>query len=126
MDETHVTAIEAMLLRMRKGPLGDKIFSKTTTVQEDGFKKTTTTYLHDVYPPSETKEYLPPEEGLLLNSPRNWIINLLQISMKPDHHGQPSNFTKMTFHSLPPKHMLQVSQLPTRCHSSPFLQMSAM
>ena len=50
IDETHVTAVEAVLLRMCKGPLGDKIFSKTTTVREDGFEKTTTTYLHNVYP----------------------------------------------------------------------------
>ena len=50
MDKTHVTTIEAALLRMHQGPLGDKIFSKTTTVQEDGFEKTTTTYLHNVYP----------------------------------------------------------------------------
>ena len=32
MDKTHITAIEASLLRMHQGPLGDKIFSKTTTI----------------------------------------------------------------------------------------------
>ena len=32
MDKTHITAVEAALLRMCKGPLGDKIFSKTTTI----------------------------------------------------------------------------------------------
>ena len=53
MDETHITAVEAALLRMCKGPLGDKIFSKTSIVQEDRFKKTTTTYLPDVYPPQK-------------------------------------------------------------------------
>ena len=39
MDETHITAVEASLLRMCQGPLGDKIFSKTTTIQENGFEK---------------------------------------------------------------------------------------
>ena len=43
MDETHITAVEASLLRMCKGPLGNKIFSKTTTLRENGFEKTTTT-----------------------------------------------------------------------------------
>ena len=59
MDETHITAIEASLLRMRQGPLGDKIFSKTTTTQENGFKKTITTYLHNVYPPQKQRNTYP-------------------------------------------------------------------
>ena len=59
MDETHVTAVEAALLRMHKGPLGDKIFSKTTTVREDRFEKTTTTYLHNVYSPQKQRNTYP-------------------------------------------------------------------
>ena len=59
MDETHITAIEASLLRMCQGPLGNKIFSKTTTIQENGFEKTTTTYLHDVYPPQKRRNTYP-------------------------------------------------------------------
>ena len=59
MDETHVTAVEATLLRMRKGPLGNKIFSKTTTVWEDGFKKTTTTYLHNIFSPQKWRNTYP-------------------------------------------------------------------
>ena len=59
MDKTHVTTVEATLLRMHKGPLGDKIFRKTTTVREDGFEKTTTTYLHDVYPPQKRRNTYP-------------------------------------------------------------------
>ena len=55
MDETHITTVEATLLRMCKGPLGDKIFSKTTIIQENRFEKTTTTYLHDVYPPQKQR-----------------------------------------------------------------------
>ena len=93
MDETHVTAVKATLLRMHKGSLGDKIFSKTTTVQEDGFKKTTTTLLTQCLSSPETKKYLPPEEGLFLDFPRNWIINLLWISTKPNHHRQSPNFS---------------------------------
>ena len=50
MDETHITAVKAALLQMHKGPLGDKIFSKTSTVQENGLEKNTTTYLHNVFP----------------------------------------------------------------------------
>ena len=59
MDETHITAVEASLLRMHKGPLGNKIFSKTTTVRENGFEKTTTTYLHNVYPPQKRRNTYP-------------------------------------------------------------------
>ena len=59
MDETHITTIKASLLRMRQGPLGDKIFSKTTTTQENGFEKTVTTYLHDVYPPQKQRNTYP-------------------------------------------------------------------
>ena len=59
MDETHITTIEASLLRMHQGPLGDKIFSKTTTIRENGFEKTTTTYLHDVYPPQKQRNTYP-------------------------------------------------------------------
>ena len=32
MDETHITTVEAALLQMCKGLLGDRIFSKTTTI----------------------------------------------------------------------------------------------
>ena len=59
MDKTHVTAVKAVLLRMCKGPLGNKIFSKTNTVWEDGFEKTTTTYLHDVYHPQKQRNTYP-------------------------------------------------------------------
>ena len=58
-DKTHITAVEATLLRMCKGPLGDKIFSKTTTVWENGFEKTTTTYLHDIFPPQKWRSTYP-------------------------------------------------------------------
>ena len=44
---------------MCQGPLGDRIFSKTTTVRENGFEKTTTTYLHDIYPPQKQRNTYP-------------------------------------------------------------------
>ena len=59
MDETHITAVKATLLWMHKGPLGDKIFSKTTTVWENRFEKTITTYLHDVFPPQKQRNTYP-------------------------------------------------------------------
>ena len=68
-----------------KGPLGDKIFSKTTTIWENGFEKTTTTYLHDIYPsqkrrntyPQRKVSFLTPQEtgsSASLESQHNLII----------------------------------------------------
>ena len=59
MDETHITTVEAALLQMCKGLLGDRIFSKTTTIWENGFEKTTTTYLHNIFPPQKQRNTYP-------------------------------------------------------------------
>ena len=48
IDETHITAVEAALLRMCKRPLGDKISSKTST-----------TYLHDALPLQKQRDTYP-------------------------------------------------------------------
>ena len=73
MDETHITTVEAALLQMHKRPLGDKIFSKTTTVQENRFEKTTTTYLHNVFLPRKEETPTPKEKY------PSWLLR------EPDH-----------------------------------------
>src|ERR1700729_1367825 len=55
MDESHITAVEAALIEMRKGPLNDTVFSKTTTEKDEFFTKMTTTYIHQT-PSSITKK----------------------------------------------------------------------
>ena len=90
MDKTHITAVEASLLRMCKGPLGNKIFSKTTTIWENGFEKTTTTYLHDVYPPQKWRNtypqrkvsFLTPQDTGSSTSYRSWH-NLIIVDSPP-------------------------------------------
>ena len=83
MDETHITAVEAALIQMCKGSLEDGIFSKTTTIKEDGWEKTTTTYLYDAppsknrrstYPQKKVSFLTPQETGLLSGSCQNPII----------------------------------------------------
>ena len=81
MDETHVTAVEAALLRMHKEPLSNKIFSKTTT-----------TYLHNVFPCQKWRNTYPQRKVSFL-TPGDWIVNLLWVSTKPDYHEQPPNLS---------------------------------
>ena len=59
MDKTHIISMEAALIQMHKGPLGDGIFSKTTTIKEDRWEKTTTTYLHNAPPPKKRRSTYP-------------------------------------------------------------------
>ena len=59
MDKTHIIAMEAALIQMHKGPQGDGIFSKTTTIKEDRWEKTTTTYLHNAPPPKKRRSTYP-------------------------------------------------------------------
>ena len=89
MDKTHITAVKATLWRIHKGPLGDKIFSKTTTAQENGLEKTTTTYLHDVFPLQKQRNTYPqrkvsltPQETGLSTSYRSWQ-NLIIVDSPP-------------------------------------------
>ena len=97
MDKTHITMAEAALLRMCKGPLGNKIFSKTTTVWEDRFEKTTTTYLHDIYPhqkwrntyPQRKVSFLTPQGTGSSTSYRSWQ-NLIIIDSPPTSSKQHS------------------------------------
>ena len=104
MDETHVTAVEAALLRMHKGLLGDRIFSKTTTVWEDRFEKTTTTYLYDVFPPQKQRNtyprrkvfFLTPQETGSSTSYGSWLNLIIVDSPSTSPKWQSTPFPRNT------------------------------
>ena len=100
---------------MHKRPLGDKIFSKTTTVQENGFEKTTYTMFFS----PEKKKHLPPKKSILLDSSGNQIIVILWISTKPNNCRQPPNLSQAVDDTFAPKYMLQMLEFSACHHSLP-------